>query len=40
MIRKPAPCGGRFPSLLLILFSFPATAEFNSQIFSKGSIQL
>ena len=31
MLHKPAPCGGRFPGLFLITFSFPATAEFNSQ---------
>ena len=32
MLHKPAPCGGRFSGLFLIPFSFPATAEFNSQI--------
>ena len=31
-IHKPAPFGGRFPGLFLILFSFPVTAEFSSQI--------
>ena len=31
MLHKPAPRGGRFPGLFLIPFSFPATAEFNSQ---------
>ena len=28
----PAPFGGRFPGLFLHAFSFPITAEFNSQI--------
>ena len=31
MIPNPAPCGGRFPGSFLISFSFPVTAEFNTQ---------
>ena len=31
MFLKPVPFGRRFPSLFLIPFCFPATAEFNSQ---------
>ncbi|MGN0276529.1 MAG: hypothetical protein ACI4CZ_04975, partial [Hominisplanchenecus sp.] len=30
-LSEPAPCGGRFPGSFFIPFSFPVTAEFNSQ---------
>ena len=34
MFPLPAPSGGRFPGLFLHAFSFPVTAEFNSQVIS------
>ena len=34
MIPFPAPSGGRFPGSFLNAFSFPVTAEFNSQVIS------
>ena len=37
MIPFPAPFGGRFPGSFLNAFSFPVTAEFNTQVKSLGA---